>query len=308
VQPSLEDGPNPELAAMTRRLWICAVLSVPLLVLTMGADLTGWEPLPMRVSAWSATGARERRRLVGRRTVLPARLGLGRQSQPQHVHADLDRRRVCLLSSVLVATLAPGLFPRRRGRWAAPCRSTSKPPRSSPRWFCSDRCSSYAPARPPAARSAPCSASRPRPARRVAADGGEEDVPLEHVAVGDVLRVRPGEKVPVDGEVIDGHSSVDEAMISGEPVPVEKGAGDKVTGATVNGTGSLLMRAERVGQRHDAGADRPHGRRGAAQPRADPEDGRQGLWLVRPGGDRGGAGHLSRSGCWSGRSRASVTR
>src|SRR5690606_39512498 len=69
--------------------------------------------------------------------------------------------------------------------------------------------------------------------RRVAADGAEEEVPLEHIAVGDVLRVRPGEKVPVDGVVTEGRSSVDEAMISGEPVPVEKTIGDKVTGATV---------------------------------------------------------------------------
>src|SRR5690606_28875303 len=88
----------------------------------------------------------------------------------------------------------------------------------------------------------------PKTARRVAADGAEADVPLEHIAVGDVLRVRPGEKVPGDGVVTEGRSSVDESMISGEPVPVEKRVGDKVTGATVNGTGSLLMRAERVGR------------------------------------------------------------
>jgi Cu+-exporting ATPase len=73
-------------------------------------------------------------------------------------------------------------------------------------------------------------------------------VELEHVKVGDLLRVRPGEKVPVDGVVVEGRSSVDESMISGEPVPVEKVPGEKVTGATVNGTGSLLMRAERVGK------------------------------------------------------------
>jgi Cu+-exporting ATPase len=88
----------------------------------------------------------------------------------------------------------------------------------------------------------------PKTARRVTTDGEEQDVPLEHVQVGDLLRVRPGEKVPVDGVVIEGHSSVDESMISGEPVPVEKFADDKVTGATVNGTGSLLIRAERVGK------------------------------------------------------------
>src|SRR6185369_9436735 len=88
----------------------------------------------------------------------------------------------------------------------------------------------------------------PKTARRVNADRSETDVPLDQVHVGDLLRVRPGEKVPTDGEVIEGHSSVDESMITGEPVPVEKTAGDVVTGATVNGTGSLLMRATRVGK------------------------------------------------------------
>ena len=88
----------------------------------------------------------------------------------------------------------------------------------------------------------------PKTARRVDADGSEQDVPLEQVHVGDLLRVRPGEKVPVDGVVEDGRSSVDELMISGEPVPVEKMPGEKITGATVNGTGSLLMRATRVGR------------------------------------------------------------
>jgi Cu+-exporting ATPase len=87
----------------------------------------------------------------------------------------------------------------------------------------------------------------PKTARVLRADGREEDVPIEEVQAGDLLRVRPGEKVPVDGAVTEGRSSIDESMISGEPVPVEKVAGDKVTGATVNGTGSLLMRAERVG-------------------------------------------------------------
>ncbi|WP_370034202.1 copper-transporting P-type ATPase [Qipengyuania mesophila] len=78
-------------------------------------------------------------------------------------------------------------------------------------------------------------------------DGREEEIPLEHVHVGDRLRVRPGEKVPVDGDVVDGRSSVDESMITGEPVPVEKVAGDHVTGATINGTGSLVIEARRVG-------------------------------------------------------------
>ncbi len=85
-------------------------------------------------------------------------------------------------------------------------------------------------------------------ARIVRDDGREEEIPLEEVVVGDRLRVRPGEKIPVDGKVLDGRSAVDESMLTGEPVPVEKVAGDRVTGATLNGTGSLVIEADRVGK------------------------------------------------------------
>ncbi|HLT29012.1 MAG TPA: heavy metal translocating P-type ATPase [Myxococcaceae bacterium] len=84
-------------------------------------------------------------------------------------------------------------------------------------------------------------------ARRIREDGTEEDIPLEHVHRGDRLRVRPGEKVPVDGRVLEGRSHVDESMVTGEPIPVEKGPGDAIIGATVNGTGGLVMEAEKVG-------------------------------------------------------------
>jgi len=87
----------------------------------------------------------------------------------------------------------------------------------------------------------------PKTARVVRADGTEEDIPLEQVKPGDTLRVRPGEKVPVDGVVLEGESAVDESMVTGEPIPVVKRAGGRLVGATVNGTGSLLMRAEKVG-------------------------------------------------------------
>lgn len=87
----------------------------------------------------------------------------------------------------------------------------------------------------------------PKTARIMRDDGSEEDIPLEQVQPSDRLRVRPGEKVPVDGTVIEGSSSVDESMLTGEPLPVEKEKGSKITGATINGTGSLVMRAERVG-------------------------------------------------------------
>jgi Cu+-exporting ATPase len=103
------------------------------------------------------------------------------------------------------------------------------------------------------ARSATSSAIRsllglaPKTARRIAADGGEEDIPLSHVHVGDALRVRPGEKVPVDGVVLEGTSAVDESMLTGEPLPVTKRAGDRLIGATLNTSGALVMRSERVG-------------------------------------------------------------
>ena len=87
----------------------------------------------------------------------------------------------------------------------------------------------------------------PKTARRIEPDGSESDVPLENIQVGNRLRVRPGEKLPVDGEVIEGRSAVDESMITGEPIPVEKESGDKVIGATVNGTGGLVIEAQRVG-------------------------------------------------------------
>ena len=88
---------------------------------------------------------------------------------------------------------------------------------------------------------------QPKTARRLADDGSEADIPLSHVHVGDRLRIRPGEKVPVDGTVLDGKSSVDESMITGEPIPAFKEVGQKVIGATLNGSGSLIMRAERIG-------------------------------------------------------------
>lgn len=87
----------------------------------------------------------------------------------------------------------------------------------------------------------------PKTARRVDENGGETDIPLEQVQPGNILRIRPGEKVPVDGVVQEGHSTVDESMVTGEPIPVEKNTGDRLIGATVNNTGSLLMRAEKVG-------------------------------------------------------------
>ena len=99
-------------------------------------------------------------------------------------------------------------------------------------------------------------------------------MPLAEVRVGDLLRVRPGEKIPVDGVVIEGRSAVDESMVTGEPIPVEKEPGSRVTGGTINGTGSLVDARRARRQRHAARADRADGRRGAAHARADSAAGR----------------------------------
>ena len=119
--------------------------------------------------------------------------------------------------------------------------------------------------------------------------------------VGDRLRVRPGEKVPVDGVVVEGASAVDESMLTGEPMPVEKTAGDTVIGGTLNGSGSFVMRAERVGGETLLAQIVAHGRRGAAQPRADPAPRRPRRGVVRAGGGRGRRRHVRRVGAGSAR-------
>ena len=136
----------------------------------------------------------------------------------------------------------------------------------------------------------------PKTARRLRDDGVEEDVPLDQVVPGDRLRVRPGEKVPVDGVVIEGASAVDESMITGEPIPVEKGPDDRVIGGTVNGTGGLVIKAERGRRRDPARPDRPDGQRGAPDSRTDPAPGRPGLGVFRPGRDPDRRSHVRRLG------------
>ena len=148
----------------------------------------------------------------------------------------------------------------------------------------------------------------PKTARLVLPGGGERDVPLAEVKPGDRLRVRPGEKVPVDGVVEDGAASVDESMLTGEPIPVEKAAGAKVIGGTVNGTGSFVMRAERVGADTLLAQIVAHGRRGAAHARPDPAARRQGRRGVRAGRGRGRGAHLRARGRRSAPSRAWRTR
>lgn len=129
----------------------------------------------------------------------------------------------------------------------------------------------------------------PKTARRIGPGGAEEDVPLSHIHIGDLLRVRPGEKVPVDGVVVEGASSVDESMLTGEPLPVRKATGDKVIGATLNIGGALVIRSERIGAHrfgNRAFADCPDGGPGAALQSTDAAYGRRGGRLFRTGGCR----------------------
>jgi Cu+-exporting ATPase len=247
LEPSLEEGPNPELIDMTRRFWVGAALTVPLVALVLATELGGWHPLSMATLMW-----------VQAALATPVVLWAGWPFF-ERFWASLKTRNLNMFTLIglgvgvaygysLVATAAPGLFPpelRTMGGLV-------------PVYFEAAAVITtlvlLGQVLELRARSATGKAIRallglaPKTARRIAADGSEEDVALELVEVGDLLRVRPGEKVPVDGTVTEGRSAVDESMISGEPIPVEKGPGDQVTGATVNGTGGLVVRAERVGR------------------------------------------------------------
>ena len=246
--PTADAGPNPELIDFRRRFAIGAALTVPLLVLTMG-PLLG---LPVR--EW-----------IGERLVLWIEFALGTPvilwaGWPFLVRGAKSFRTMNLNMFSLIAmgvgaaylfsvaaVLAPGIFPDgfrdaegnvgvyfEAGAVIVVLVLLGQIMELGAR----ERTGSAIRALLDLA---------PKTARVIRADGTEEEIPLDEVKVGDRLRVRPGDKVPVDGKVVEGRSSVDESMISGEPIPVEKVAGEAVTGATINGTGSLVIEARRVG-------------------------------------------------------------
>ncbi len=249
VTASLEDTESPELAAMTRRFWLSAALSIPVVILAMGHMVPG-NPLNELFSTRT-------RQFIELALSTPVVLWGG---WPFFVRGIQSVRTLNLNMFTLiglgvgvaytysvVATLFPGIFPasfrgdhgqvgvyfeaaavivalillgqvmelRARSRTSAAIKSLL--------------------------------GLVPKTARRIDADGNEEDVPIDSLQAGDHLRVRPGEKIPTDGRVIEGRSAVDESMLTGEPVPVEKTAGERVIGATINGTGSLVIEAEKVG-------------------------------------------------------------
>jgi Cu2+-exporting ATPase len=260
VAPTLEEAENPELVDMTRRFWVALALSLPLLVLTMGR-LVGLD-VPSAVDRLAAraglppfanvTWAQVIEAVLATPVVLWA--GWPFLKRGWHSFRTWNLNMFSLiglgvavgyvfsLHAVLLPATLPAAFLTDHGL---------------PLYFEAVAVivtlvllGQVLELR---ARSKTSTAVRdllrlaPNTAVRVAPDGTEAEVPLDAVQVGDILRVKPGGKVPVDGVVTEGHSSVDESMLTGEPIPVEKTAGAKVTGATVNQTGSFLMRAERVG-------------------------------------------------------------
>jgi Cu+-exporting ATPase len=243
--PTLDAGPDPELVDMTRRFWIAVALTLPLLVVTMG-EMVGFAMVSGRIRVWielvlalpvATWGAwpfyvRFAQSLMNKSLNMFTLIGLG--------------VGVAFIYS-LIAVIAPGVFPDAFRDHHGTVGTYFEAAAVIVTLILLGQVLELR------ARSSTSTAIRKlldmaaTSARRIGADGIDADIPLEHVHVGDRLRVRPGEKVPVDGVVLEGSSSVDESMVTGESIPVEKHAGDRIIGATVNGTGAVVMRAEKVG-------------------------------------------------------------
>ncbi len=247
--PSLLEEDNAEQRDMTRRLVIGLMLTVPLLLIAMSGMLPGLTALH---DAWGGAVTWIE---LGLATPVVVYCGLPffERGWASIVNRSLNMFTLIALGTgvsyvySVVATLLPGLFPailRTHGGQIGVYYETAA---------AITVLVLFGQVIELRARSRTGGAIRallglaPRTARRVSDGGSEEDVPLESVLPGDRLRVRPGEKIPVDGVVLEGRSSVDESMLTGEPIPIEKGAGGRLIGGTLNGTGTLVMRAERVG-------------------------------------------------------------
>ncbi len=229
------EGPNPELVDMTRRLWISAALAVPLIAGAMVGRIPNWAQLALATPAvlWGGWPFFER-------------------GWASLVHRSLNMFTLIALGTAtaylysLVATLAPGLVPHAFRHGGRPAVYFEAAAAITVLVLLGQVLELRARSRTAGAIRALLGLA-PKTARLVRADGTDQDVPLEEVQPHHRLRVRPGEKVPVDGVILEGNGVVDESMITGEPFPVEKGPGDRVTGATINQSGSFVMRAERVG-------------------------------------------------------------
>ncbi len=244
------DDANPELAEMSRRFWVSLALSAPLLLLSMGEMFIGQQSIA-RIFPGRSLAALQL--ALATPVVLWGGLPFFQRGAASLANRSLNMFTLISLGTgaaylySVVATLLPGIFPA----------SFRDHLGNVPVYFEAAAVITtlvlLGQVLELRARSRTSSAIKallglqPRTARRLAESGREEDVSIEEVQVGDRLRVRPGERVPVDGAVLEGTSAVDESMVTGEPIPVEKSTADRLIGGTVNGTGSLVMRAERVG-------------------------------------------------------------
>jgi Cu+-exporting ATPase len=243
---TLEEGPNPELVDMSRRFWVGLALTVPLLLVAMTPILPPWSGLPWLelvlatpVVFWCGWPFFQR-----------AWVSVVQRSPNMFTLIALGVSAAYFYS--VVATVAPWLFPE-QVRQGGHMHAEGTVPVYYETAAAITVLVLVGQVLEARARGRTSAAIRkllglaPRTARVIRGDGREEDVPLAQVRPGDLLRVRPGEKVPVDGTATEGRSAVDESMISGEPMPIEKEPGARLIGGTVNGTGGLVMRAERVG-------------------------------------------------------------
>ncbi len=244
-----DEDDNAELRDMTRRFWIAVALTIPVVVLSMGAEVPGLDGLIRSLGSRTAIWAQF---ILSTPVVIWAGWSFFERGVRSLITRHLNMFTLIALGTAaaygysVLATVFPGLFP-----------ETLRMNGGVPVYFESASVITalvlLGQVLELKARSSTGAAIRallnlaPKTARRLAADGTETDVPLEHVAVGDKLRVRPGEKVPVDGIVREGRSTVDESMITGEPVPVAKESGSPVTGGTINGSGTVVFEAQKVG-------------------------------------------------------------
>ncbi len=246
---AIEEPPNPELVGMTRRFWIGLALSFPLIVIAMG------ELIPGRpIEGWfSPTGQSGLEMALATPVVLWGGWPFFQRGWASLVNRSLNMFTLIAIGTGMaylysaVATLAPGVFPDSfRNHGGGVGRYFEAAAVITVLVLLGQVLELRARSRTSQAIKALLGLA-PKTARRLRDDGQEEEVPLDEVQPGNRLRIRPGEAIPVDGIVIEGTSAVDESMVTGEAIPVEKQKGDRVTGATVNGTGGLVMRAERVG-------------------------------------------------------------
>ncbi len=243
-----DEGPSAELIDMTRRFWIGLVLTVPVLALEMGGHLTGLKMLlPAGISNWIQLA-------LATPVVLWAGWPFFERAWASLVNRSLNMFTLIAMGTgvawaySVIATVAPGLFPPAfRGMDGAVAIYFEAAAAITVLVLLGQVLELRAREQTGGAIRALLDLA-PKTARRIRPDNTDEEIGLDAVAVGDRLRVRPGEKVPVDGELIEGRSSVDESMVTGESMPVEKAAGAKLIGGTMNGTGSFVMRADKVGR------------------------------------------------------------